>query len=431
MSSSEIVRASVTDGPWGSLLGALAARSFSGEVAIEAAGKLYSLELSRGMVIAASSPLASDSVLRVALTSHLVTPVHIATITRALAAAALRDQVEVVAEVAHLSAEQTRTLRTRAVTQRAARTFALDEGDVTISPQPPRALGTYELAIEVGAVIFLGARMNLSEVRLANDLRRFGTRFVLTEGADTLLPGFGFGTEGVVIAKLLRGAGATPAEVEAANRDIDPRVTAATIYALVSCGAALATPRSTTETPAIVARTATPVSAPRTMTPVSAPRTRSHVFEPTPTRTVTAPAPVSPRTRNDVLVPRTMTPRPGMRADVPVARAPTVPPRSDAPPVGSRAPTELAPPPEDLAVPRTVTTRPAVARTVTPLPGVARTLTPSPAPVTVTTSPAPLTVTTPPAPRTVTTSPAVAQRPTPDGMTLRTPVGTSGPPLPR
>lgn len=405
MSLSDIVRASVTDGPLGPLLGALAARSFSGEIAVETAGKRYAIELRRGMVIAATSPLASDSALRVALTSHLVTPVHIAALTRALAAAGKRDEIDVVTEVAHLSTEQATTLRTRTITQRAARAFALDEGEITIRPLPPRGLGKHELEVEVAAVIFLGARMNLSEVRLANDLRRLGGRFALVEGGDPRLPRFGFGADGVAIAKLLCGAGATLAEVEATHREIDPRVAAATIYALVSCGAALSTApstaRTTTETPPLVARTVTPVSAPRTV---------SEAFERTPTLPASARGPVPPRTRSDVIVPRTMTPRPGMREDVFVPRTltPALPrTRSDAMtmremPALVRAPTDLAVPLEGPAVPRTLTPPPGVTRARSASsPSIPRTMTPAPA-----------------APRTV----------TPDGMTLRTPSSTSRPP---
>ncbi len=364
MSLSEIVRASVTDGPLGPLLGALAARSFSGEVAIETAGKRYVVELRRGMVIAASSPLASDSVVRVALTSHLVTPVHIAALTRALAAAGKRDEVEVVAEVAHLSAEQATTLRGRAITQRAARTFALDEGEITIRPLPPRGLGKHELEVEVAAVIYLGARLNLSEVRLANDLRRLGGRFALTDTADAMLTRFGFGAEGAAIARLLRGPGVTIAEVEATHREIDPRITAATVYALVSCGAALSTapstPRTTTDTPPIVARTATPVAAPRTV---------SEAFERTPTLPASARGPLPPRPRSDVIVPRTMTPPPGMREEVSVPR--TLTPRPSVP--ATVVPRTMTPdgmtlrtPASTSRPPPTRSSSPAIARTFTP-----------------------------------------------------------------
>ena len=319
----EIVTARVTDGPWGPLLGALAGRSFTGEIAIDAAGKRYAIELRRGVVITASSPLASDSVVRVALTSHLITPVHIATVSRALASAGKRDEIDVVAEVAHLSAEQVSTLRTRAVTQRAARTFAVDDGAVTIKPAPPRSAG--EVEIEIAAVIFLGARMNLSETRLGNDLRRLGGKFALAPGADTLLPRFGFGAEGVAIANLIRGGdGLSLAELEAAHREIDPRVAAATIYALVSCGAAIATvpgradapvpqpPRARSEV--IVPRTMTPPVVSRTMTPPA--------LQPAVSRTMTPPA-------EPPVVSRTMTPPPVSRTPTPdgmTLRTPTSPP---------------------------------------------------------------------------------------------------------
>ena len=313
VSSPDIVRARVTDGPWGPLLGALAARGFSGEVAIESEGKRYAIELRRGMVIGATSPLASDSIVRVALTGHLITSVHIATITRALAAAGTRDEVDVVAEVARLSAEQASTLRARAVTQRAARTFAVDAGDVTIRSGTPGAGRASDCAIDIAAVIFLGARLNLSEVRLGGDLRRLGARFALAAGADALLPRFGFGAEGVAVANVLRGAGTSLAELEASHREIDPRIAAATIYALLSCGAAIATEpgRATSEAPPPPVPVPVPVPVPITEPSVARaptlPRTRSDVMPPATFRTPTRPLP-----------PRTVTPRwtPEARAEI-------------------------------------------------------------------------------------------------------------------
>jgi len=160
-------------------------------------------------------------------------------------------------------------------------------------------------------VIFLGARLNLSEVRLGGDLRRLGARFALASGADALLPRFGFGAEGVEVANVLRGAGASLAELEASHREIDPRIAAATIYALLSCGAAIATEpgRAASEAPPPAVPVPVPVQAtePTVARAPTPPRTRSDVLPPATFRTPTRPLP-----------PRTVTPRwtPEARAEI-------------------------------------------------------------------------------------------------------------------
>jgi curved DNA-binding protein CbpA len=342
MSTSDLVRAQMSDGPWGPLLGALAARGFTGEVTVDAAGKRHVIELRRGQITDASSPLAGDAIMRVALTSHLITPVHIATISRALeVAAGRRDEVDVVAETARLSPAQAHTLRQRAIAQRAARTFALERGEVTIAPAALAAPKPGAIEIDVGAVIFAGARLHMTDVRLASELRRLGGRFVLALDADQMLPRFGFGADGVAVANMIRGAGATLAELDAMQRDIDPRAASAAIYALVSCGAATGAASAT-------------IAAPPAQV-VAVARTMSESFESAPTKHVVPARGSSPslvqRMRNEVIAPRT-------RSDLNTPRALPVVPRTA---------TDLAVPSADLSVPRTMSpTRPAVPRTMTP-----------------------------------------------------------------
>jgi hypothetical protein len=422
VSTSEVVRAQLSDGPWGPLLGALAARGFTGEVTIESDGKRYAIELRRGSVVGASSPLVADAIIRVALTAHLITPVNIATIARALGASGKRDEVDVVAETVRLTTVQAETLRARAVAQRAARTFSLEAGDVAITPSPagpPRAGGA---EIEIGAVIFAGARLHMTDVRLASELRRLGSRFALTERADALLPKFGFGAEGVAIASSIRGGGASLAELEATHREIDPRAAAAAIYALVSCGAAAATAPSTSASasaaPAAVHADAH--TAPTERVPIAVARTASEMFEAVPTRPV---APLAPRTLTPS-VPSlagrgaaTPTSRPpiasqlrAITATAPasatakttvqpvvharaitaqppaVSRAITAQPAAASPPAVSRAGTAQPAAASAPAAPRTVTAQPRA--TTAPLPRtrsdviVPRTVTPSVAPAT-------------------------------------------------
>src|SRR5262249_59340067 len=97
---------------------------------------------------------------------------------------------------------------------------------------PRRVVGGSE--IDVRSVIYLGARQNLSEARLASELATFGDWFRLQPSAIDDLPQFGF-TEAdrALLERLHDGASLEELEAEV----IEPRIARAMVYALVSCNA--------------------------------------------------------------------------------------------------------------------------------------------------------------------------------------------------
>jgi len=222
--------------PWGLTLASFAEARSTGQLTLtDDDGKLYCVAFASGAIVGASSPFTSDSAARVALTTQLVAAGQVAAVARAVAAAAEagRDEVEVVAEAAQLSPEQVQRLQWRLLLQRAARTFSVERGGYVFGEQITVAT-VPGLELDVGPAIFLGARMNLSQERLAADLRRMGARFVLrSEEVDG--ERFGFTRHELPILNALRIGTSLP-DLEAKRRDLEPRVTQAVIYTLVATG---------------------------------------------------------------------------------------------------------------------------------------------------------------------------------------------------
>ncbi len=236
-------RGTVNDGPWGLTLASLAQARASGQLTLTADdGKLYCIALARGAITGASSPFASDSAARVALTSRLVTPSQVPALARTVAASPGRDEVEVIAEATGLVARQADQLRRRVLLQRVARTFAVERGGYVLGQQVTVA-AMRGIEVDVGQAIFLGVRRHLSQDRLAGDLRRFGARFVLRAEVDEAR--FGFTEHERPILQALRIGTSLP-ELEARRRDLEPRLVQAVIYTLVASGLCegVAAPRS-------------------------------------------------------------------------------------------------------------------------------------------------------------------------------------------
>jgi len=230
-----LARGSVTDRPWGLTFGALGVRGLTGELAVVVDGKAYRVAFNQGIIFGATSPLASDAAVRVAMTSNLITSTQVADITRRMAAAPDRDEVDLLAELARLGPDQAARLRRRLVANRAARAFSLDRGDFvvedsfTIGYLPGNEL-------DVRSVAYLGAKNNFNEDRMGTELGALGGWFQLKQEAVEDLPQFGFTeTEKPILQNLLEGADLV--DMEQAHQSLGARAVRAVTYALVSCGA--------------------------------------------------------------------------------------------------------------------------------------------------------------------------------------------------
>jgi DnaJ-domain-containing protein 1 len=265
----ELVRGSVADRPWGRTLATLGLRGVTGQLTLVSEGKRFLVAFESGAVVAASSPLASDAAVRVALTSHLVSSSQVPEIARRQAAAPERDEIELIAELARLGPDHALRLRRRVIAQRAARTFSQSRGDFIVTDHTELTI-LPGCALDVRAVIYMGARTNLAEQRLSAELDQLGSWFRLRPALDEDLPQFGFTDLEQPVIERLRGGG-TPGQIEEfAASLVDGRTVHAVIYALAVCNACELGPARPSAAPALppLAAEGTPSTIPRPPSPV-------------------------------------------------------------------------------------------------------------------------------------------------------------------
>ncbi|HEY0192502.1 MAG TPA: DnaJ domain-containing protein [Kofleriaceae bacterium] len=232
----ELARGNVGDRPWGRTLAALGLRGVTGQLALATDAKRFVVGFEQGAVVTATSPLTSDAAVRVALTGHLLSSSQVPEISRRQALAPDRDEIDVIAELARLGPDHALRLRRRVIAQRAARTFSISHGQFVVTDwsELPVLDGC---ALDIRAVIYMGARANLSEHRLAQELDQLGSWFRLKPAMDDDLPQFGFGDAEQPIIERLRDGGTIEDIEEWAASFIDSRTVRAVVYSLASYNA--------------------------------------------------------------------------------------------------------------------------------------------------------------------------------------------------
>jgi len=350
-----LARGSVSDRPWGMTLGALGMRGLTGELVLTAAdAKQYRVAFDQGAVVAAYSPMVADAAVRLALTGNLITSSQVSELTRRLAAAPDRDEVDVIAELCRLQPEHAQRLRRRLVAQRAARTFSVEQGQFVVEDRVMLTV-VEGSALDVRAVLFMGARNNISDDRLAAELAQLGVWFKLKPDAVNDLAQYGFTEEEKPVLQMLL-QGANVADMEAVHVELGVRVIRAIAYSLASCGACEASLAPKPSSVPIPARTRTPSP------PVPSRTTSSSVAGPMPTRASSnsVAVPIPSRTTSSSVAGPMPSRTSSSSSSIPVAgssraHSSTVPPQTVMRPRGTTMPPPNAPPSATVRTPGTTT----------------------------------------------------------------------------
>ncbi|MBV8759762.1 MAG: DnaJ domain-containing protein, partial [Deltaproteobacteria bacterium] len=335
----ELARGNVTDRPWGRTLGALALRGLTGQVNVLSDGRTYSIVFDGGVIVGASSPLANDAAVRVAMTGGLVSSTQVNDLSRRLAAARGLDEIDVIAEAVRLQPDQATRLRRRVVAQRAARTFSVENGTFVVEDRVTLAIVPGS-ELDIRSVVYLGARNNLGDQRLESELDQMGTFFTLKPDADDDLVYFGFSEAERAVVQRLR-SGATLVDLHQAAPEIDGRTQRAIIYSLISCNACDVT---------IAPPQGIDLDAPTYIKPSVARTASQNAIPQQVTRTPSGPAasasgPVVSRTSSANAIPQPVTRAPS----TPMPRAPTAQPAPRAPTAQPTRAKEPTPSPDGTA----------------------------------------------------------------------------------
>jgi hypothetical protein len=266
-----VMRGTVAHRPWAATLAAIGIGGRSGQLTLRSSNnKFYRIAFSHGIVVGATSPLAADSVSRIALAHHMISPAQAQQIVRTLGKTAA-DDVDRFAEATGLPAAQIQLLKRRVIIQRAGRTFDVEEGEYRVDDRVaiPVLLG---VEVDIRAAIYYGVRKNLSQERLTTDLRQLGTRFVLRGDAQADLARFELGDAEQPVLDALREGTSIP-ELEATHRELDPRMMLAVMVALAACDAIVHVELlSRVPTPQDASLSRTPTHREPTLTRVPTPR---------------------------------------------------------------------------------------------------------------------------------------------------------------
>ena len=311
----EVASGHVIDRPFARTVYTVAAKHFTGDLVLEESGRRYKLSWEDGQVVAAESSSPADSAGRVALSAGLVTSTHVARSLEAMAKDPGRDPVEILTELARLSAEQVIRLKRRLVAQRASRIFALPTARYTLDNARSLRADPDVPAIDVRWLINFALRTHYTIERLDAELAQVADRpLTLAADAAGVLPAFGFGDSDRPLLDRLRQRAWTLHQLSEASPEIEARLVRAIVYSLIACdcleeGAMVGQPAAR---PSPTSSAPPPRPSPTSSAPPPRPSPTSSAPPPRPSPTSSAPPPTSSRsgTRPGLPPPPVAAPRP-------------------------------------------------------------------------------------------------------------------------
>ncbi len=221
-----------SDRPWGRTFAGFSNDRLSGQIELAEGERSFVVAFAAGTIVGARSPLATDAAVRVARLANLISPGQVSSFVHAYGSSPKADDIELLIAHAKLRPEQAADLRRKVIAHRAARTFSVEVAVHKVEPVSIEVIPGCEL--DPRAIIYQGARHNLTEKRLTGELGRMGSWFRIKPGIDPAV--YGFGDAERALLDRLRDGGSL-AELESAAPGIDVRMVRGALYALCATDA--------------------------------------------------------------------------------------------------------------------------------------------------------------------------------------------------
>lgn len=232
----EVASGHVTDRPFARTVYTVAAKHFTGDLVLEDSGRRYKLSWEDGQVVAAESASPADSAGRVALSAGLVTSTHVARSLELMAKDPARDPVDILTELARLSADQVTRLKRRLLAQRASRVFALPAARFVLDNARSLRADPDVPALDARWLIYFSVRTHYTIERLDAELAAVSDRpLTLAADAASALPAFGFADSDKHLLERLKQRAWTIAQLSEASPEVEARLVRSIVYALIAC----------------------------------------------------------------------------------------------------------------------------------------------------------------------------------------------------
>lgn len=217
---------------WGRTFAGFSHAKLSGQIELAEGERSFVVAFAAGTIVGARSPLATDAAVRIARLANLISPGQVSSFVHAHGATPKSNDIDLLIAHAKLGPDQAADLRRKVIAHRAARTFSVEVVGHKVEPVSIEVIPGCEL--DPRAIIYQGARHNLTEKRLTAELGRMGSWFRIKPGIDPVA--YGFGDAERALLDRLR-AGGSLAELESCAPGIDVRMVRGALYALCATDA--------------------------------------------------------------------------------------------------------------------------------------------------------------------------------------------------